>query len=46
MECALTSDSDYLVTSNIKGYKQVELNGFGFKVVTPKELYKMLKVKK
>jgi putative PIN family toxin of toxin-antitoxin system len=45
MECAFASNSDYLVTSNIRDFKQGELKGFGFRVMTPKELYKMLKAK-
>lgn len=44
VECAFASKSDYLVTSNVKDFKQSELKGFGFKVVTPKELYNILEV--
>ena len=44
IECAFASNSDYLVTSNIKDFKQSELKGFRFKVVTPKELYKIIEV--
>jgi putative PIN family toxin of toxin-antitoxin system len=44
IECAFASNSDYLVTSNIKDFKQSELKGFKFKVVTPKELYKIIEV--
>ena len=44
MECAFASNSDYLVTSNIKDFRQSELKGFRFKVVTPKELYKIIEV--
>ena len=46
MECAFASNSDYLVTSNVKDFKRGELKGFGFKIVTPKEFYKMLEAKK
>jgi putative PIN family toxin of toxin-antitoxin system len=42
IECAFASNSDYLVTSNIKDFKQNELKGFRFKVVTPKEIYKII----
>ena len=44
LECAFASNSDYLVTSNIKDFRQSELKGFRFKVVTPKELYKIIEV--
>ena len=44
IECAFASNSDYLVTSNIKDFRQSELKGFRFKVVTPKELYKIIEV--
>jgi predicted nucleic acid-binding protein len=44
VECAFASNSDYLVTSNIKDFKKGELKGFNFKVVTPKELYEILEV--
>jgi len=44
MECAFASNSDYLITSNIKDFKQSELKGFRFKVVTPKELHKIIEV--
>jgi putative PIN family toxin of toxin-antitoxin system len=44
VECAFASNSDYLVTSNTKDFRKGELKGFGFKVVTPKELYKKLEV--
>lgn len=45
VECAFASNSDYLITSNIKDFKRGELKGFSFKVVTPKEFYKILEVK-
>ncbi len=45
VECAFASNSDYLITSNIKDFKKGELKGFSFKVVTPKEFYKILEVK-
>ena len=46
VECAFASNSDYLITSNIKDFKKSELKGFKFNVVTPKEFYKLLKVEK
>lgn len=42
MECAFASNSDYLVASNIRDFKQGELKGFGFRIMTPKEFYKIL----
>ena len=45
MECAFASNSDYLVTSNIRDFKQGELKGFGFRIMTPKEFYKILEEK-
>jgi putative PIN family toxin of toxin-antitoxin system len=44
VECAFASNSDYLVTSNTKDFKNTQLKGFGFKIITPKDLYKILKV--
>jgi putative PIN family toxin of toxin-antitoxin system len=40
MECAFSSNSDYLITSNVKDFKGGELKGFRFKIVTPREFYK------
>ena len=42
MECAYASNSDYLITSNVKDFKQSELKGFGFEIITPKDFYKKL----
>ncbi|CAA6826684.1 MAG: Unknown protein [uncultured Thiotrichaceae bacterium] len=39
VECAFASNSEYLVTSNIRDFKKGELKGFGFTVVTPKKFY-------
>lgn len=41
VECAFASNSDYLITSNIKDFKNAELKGFGFKLITPKDFYKL-----
>ena len=38
-ECAFASESDYLITSNVKHLSQGELKGFGFQVVTPRRFY-------
>lgn len=40
-ECAFASNSDYLITSNIKDFKQSELKGFNFKIITPGEFHKL-----
>lgn len=40
-ECAFASNSDYLITSNIRDFKNVELKGFGFQIITPAEFYKL-----
>jgi predicted nucleic acid-binding protein len=42
-ECAFASDSEYLITSNIKDFKSAELKGFKFKIVTPREFYQLWK---
>ena len=36
-ECAFTSNSDYLVTSNTKDFKYAEWQGTGFEALTPAE---------
>ena len=45
-ECAFASNSDYLITSNIKDFRNTELKGFGFKVITPGDFYKLWELKK
>ncbi|MBU2444091.1 MAG: putative toxin-antitoxin system toxin component, PIN family [Bacteroidetes bacterium] len=45
VECAFASNSDYLVTSNVKDFRRNELIGFNFKVVTPADFFKMLEKK-
>jgi len=39
VECALTSNSDYLITSNIKDFRRGELKSYPFKVITPGDFY-------
>ena len=39
VECAFTSNSHYLITSNIKDFRKGELKSYPFKVVTPKDFY-------
>ena len=41
VECAFASNSQYLVTSNLRDFTSGELKGFGFDVVTPKDFYQM-----
>jgi putative PIN family toxin of toxin-antitoxin system len=41
VECAFASNSEYLITSNVKDFKSGELKGFKFKVITPREFYKL-----
>ena len=41
VECAFASNTDYLITSNIRDFNSGELKGFGFKVITPKDFYQM-----
>ena len=40
VECAFSSNSEYLITSNIKDFKSGELKGFPFQVLTPGECFK------
>ena len=39
IECAFTSNSQYLITSNIKDFKKSELKHYPFQVVTPGDFY-------
>lgn len=39
IECAFASNSEYLITSNVRDFKSGELKGFKFKVVPPREFY-------
>ncbi len=41
VECAFASNSQYLLTSNIRDFNSGELKGFEFKVLTPKDFYQM-----
>lgn len=40
-ECAFASNSDYLITSNVKDFLGGELKPYPFKVVTPSEFMKI-----
>lgn len=37
VECAFASHSEYLITSNIRDFRQGELKGFGFTAMTPRD---------
>lgn len=39
-ECAFTSNSDFLITSNVKDFNNAEWRGAGFQVVTPSDFCK------
>jgi len=39
VECAFTSNSHYLITSNIKDFRRSELKSYPFQVITPKDFY-------
>ena len=41
VECAFASNSQYLITSNIRDFKQAELKGFSFQIVTPGNFLKI-----
>lgn len=41
VECAFASNSEYLITSNIKDFKNPELGSFKYKLVTPGQFYKI-----
>jgi predicted nucleic acid-binding protein len=36
-ECAFASNSEYLITSNIRDFTSGELKDFGFRIITPKD---------
>lgn len=38
-ECTFASESDYLITSNVKHFNQGELKGFNFQVMNPRRFY-------
>ena len=41
VECAFASNSEYLITSNVKDFKNSELKKIGYKVVTPGQFYQI-----
>ena len=40
-ECVFASNSEYLITSNVKHFKTSELKEFNFKIMTPGDFYKL-----
>ena len=45
MECAFASNSEYLITSNIRDFKSSELGNFIYKLVTPGQFFKLWRKK-
>jgi len=41
VECAFASNSQYLITSNVRDFQQAELKGFSFHVITPGDFLKI-----
>ena len=41
VECVFASNSKYLITSNVRDFKQAELKGFSFQIVTPGDFLKI-----
>ena len=41
VECAFASQSDYLITSNVRDFIRGELKGFTFTVITPADFYQL-----
>jgi putative PIN family toxin of toxin-antitoxin system len=46
VECAFASNSEFVITSNVRDFENAELKGFGFKVITPAEFYKLWESRK
>lgn len=44
-ECAFASNSQFLITSNVRHLKSGELRGFKFQIVTPKEFHGLMEYK-
>lgn len=45
VECAFASNSQFIITSNIKDFKRAELKGFSFQIVTPGDFLKIWRKK-
>ncbi len=41
VECAFASNSEYLITSNVRDFRSGELKGFKFQVITPGDFYQL-----
>lgn len=41
VECAFASNSEYLITSNVRDFRSGELHGVGFEIITPGDFYKL-----
>jgi putative PIN family toxin of toxin-antitoxin system len=41
VECAFASNSEYLITSNVRDFKSGELKGFKFQIIPPGDFYKL-----
>lgn len=41
VECAFASNSEYMITSNVRDFKGGELKGFRFRVLTPGDFYRL-----
>ena len=41
IECAFASNSDYLITSNVRDFSSGELKNMGFEIVTPGQFYQI-----
>ncbi len=41
VECAFASNSQYLITSNVRDFQRAELKGFSFYVITPGDFLKI-----
>ena len=44
-ECGFASNSEYLITSNVRDFKSGELKGFIYQVITPKDFYVLWKLR-
>jgi len=42
VDCAVAAGADYLITGNVRHYRNPELGPFGFRVVTPREFLDVL----
>ena len=45
VECAFASNSQFIITSNIRDFEKAELKGFSFQIVTPSDFLKIWREK-